>query len=233
MRIKKKYQKWNYTLSCKLTYCFTLFALTVNALWKSNKTCHAGVLLSLRAQFPVENEPISHIHGSEDQEAAEREISFFFPKQNTLAVIKHEAMEQHRGASCFSGIACNFRACLKDYSSNSLLCLKFHRNHFGGDPWQRFLCDTAEGDGAVQRAGWGALQRAQGEAFLHQAGGLYLSVSLYLLSGTGSVQRSNNKPIKYSRFISESRQPRKSVAWVSKSISFYQPHIYSPESSST
>uniref|UniRef100_A0A3P9IR45 Nucleoside diphosphate kinase B n=1 Tax=Oryzias latipes TaxID=8090 RepID=A0A3P9IR45_ORYLA len=50
----------------------------------------------LRAQFPVENEPISHIHGSENQEAAEREISFFFPKQNTLAVIKHEAMEQHR-----------------------------------------------------------------------------------------------------------------------------------------
>uniref|UniRef100_A0A8C7YWR9 Nucleoside diphosphate kinase B n=1 Tax=Oryzias sinensis TaxID=183150 RepID=A0A8C7YWR9_9TELE len=50
----------------------------------------------LGAQFPVENEPISHIHGSENQEAAEREISFFFPKQNTLAVIKHEAMEQHR-----------------------------------------------------------------------------------------------------------------------------------------
>ncbi|XP_024142862.1 thioredoxin domain-containing protein 6 isoform X1 [Oryzias melastigma] len=50
----------------------------------------------LRARFAVENEPINQIHGSENQEAAEREISFFFPKQNTLAVIKHDAMEQHR-----------------------------------------------------------------------------------------------------------------------------------------
>ncbi|RVE58085.1 hypothetical protein OJAV_G00205730 [Oryzias javanicus] len=50
----------------------------------------------LRARFAVENEPINQIHGSENQEAAEREISLFFPKQNTLAVIKHDAMEQHR-----------------------------------------------------------------------------------------------------------------------------------------
>ncbi|XP_032384951.1 thioredoxin domain-containing protein 6 isoform X2 [Etheostoma spectabile] len=50
----------------------------------------------LRAQFAVENEPINQLHGSENHEEAEREINFFFPKQQTLAVIKPDAMEEYR-----------------------------------------------------------------------------------------------------------------------------------------
>ncbi|XP_054471652.1 thioredoxin domain-containing protein 6 [Anoplopoma fimbria] len=50
----------------------------------------------LRAQFAVENEPINQLHGSESHEEAEREINFFFPKQHTLAVIKPDAMDQHK-----------------------------------------------------------------------------------------------------------------------------------------
>ncbi|XP_069554711.1 thioredoxin domain-containing protein 6 [Brachyistius frenatus] len=50
----------------------------------------------LRAQFAVENEPINQLHGSEGHEEAEREIDFFFPKQRTLAVIKPNALEEHR-----------------------------------------------------------------------------------------------------------------------------------------
>ncbi|TKS67310.1 Thioredoxin domain-containing protein 3 -like protein [Collichthys lucidus] len=50
----------------------------------------------LRAQFAVENEPINQLHGSASHEEAEREINFFFPKQQTLAVIKPDAMEEHR-----------------------------------------------------------------------------------------------------------------------------------------
>ncbi|XP_051259019.1 thioredoxin domain-containing protein 6 isoform X1 [Dicentrarchus labrax] len=50
----------------------------------------------LRAQFAVENEPINQLHGSASHEEAEQEINFFFPKQQTLAVIKPDAMEEHR-----------------------------------------------------------------------------------------------------------------------------------------
>ncbi|XP_026232256.1 thioredoxin domain-containing protein 6 isoform X2 [Anabas testudineus] len=50
----------------------------------------------LRAQFAVENEPINQLHGSASHEEAQREINFFFPQQKTLAVIKPDAMEQHR-----------------------------------------------------------------------------------------------------------------------------------------
>ncbi|XP_042075113.1 thioredoxin domain-containing protein 6 isoform X1 [Haplochromis burtoni] len=52
----------------------------------------------LRAQFAVENKPINQLHGSGSREEAEREISFFFPKQQTVAVIKPDAMEEHREA---------------------------------------------------------------------------------------------------------------------------------------
>uniref|UniRef100_A0A667Y703 Nucleoside diphosphate kinase B n=1 Tax=Myripristis murdjan TaxID=586833 RepID=A0A667Y703_9TELE len=50
----------------------------------------------LRAQFAVENEPINQLHGSASSEEAEREIDFFFPKQQTLALIKPDAMEEHK-----------------------------------------------------------------------------------------------------------------------------------------
>uniref|UniRef100_A0A3Q1GPK2 Nucleoside diphosphate kinase B n=1 Tax=Acanthochromis polyacanthus TaxID=80966 RepID=A0A3Q1GPK2_9TELE len=50
----------------------------------------------LRSQFAVENEPINQLHGSASHEEAEREINFFFPKQQTLAVIKPDATDEQR-----------------------------------------------------------------------------------------------------------------------------------------
>ncbi|XP_043988412.1 thioredoxin domain-containing protein 6 isoform X3 [Gambusia affinis] len=50
----------------------------------------------LRAKFAVENEPINQLHGSANPEEAERELNFFFPQQRTLAVIKPDALEEHR-----------------------------------------------------------------------------------------------------------------------------------------
>uniref|UniRef100_A0A1A7XVV8 Nucleoside diphosphate kinase B n=1 Tax=Iconisemion striatum TaxID=60296 RepID=A0A1A7XVV8_9TELE len=50
----------------------------------------------LRAQFAVENEPLNQLHGSASPKEAEQEISFFFPKQQTLAVIKPDAMDEHK-----------------------------------------------------------------------------------------------------------------------------------------
>ncbi|KAI1899249.1 hypothetical protein AGOR_G00059860 [Albula goreensis] len=51
---------------------------------------------SLRARFSVENDPINQLHGSRSPEEAEREIEFFFPQEQTLAVIKPDALEEHR-----------------------------------------------------------------------------------------------------------------------------------------
>ncbi|KAK3569066.1 hypothetical protein QTP86_021528, partial [Hemibagrus guttatus] len=50
----------------------------------------------LRAQFTGEIECVNQLHGSGSVEAAEREISFFFPKECTLAVIKPDTSEEVR-----------------------------------------------------------------------------------------------------------------------------------------
>ncbi|XP_053090399.1 thioredoxin domain-containing protein 6 isoform X3 [Pangasianodon hypophthalmus] len=51
---------------------------------------------SLRAQFTGESECVNQLHGSGSVEAAEREISFFFPTECTLAVIKPDTSEELR-----------------------------------------------------------------------------------------------------------------------------------------
>ncbi|XP_059823065.1 thioredoxin domain-containing protein 6 isoform X2 [Hypanus sabinus] len=51
---------------------------------------------SLRAQFAVESIPINQLHGSSTPEEAEWELKFFFQMEHTLAVIKPDAMENHK-----------------------------------------------------------------------------------------------------------------------------------------
>ncbi|XP_072117582.1 thioredoxin domain-containing protein 6-like isoform X3 [Mobula birostris] len=51
---------------------------------------------SLRARFAVESIPINQLHGSNTPEEAERELKFFFQVEHTLAVIKPDAMENHK-----------------------------------------------------------------------------------------------------------------------------------------
>lgn len=70
----------------------------------------------------MENEAINQLHGSTSHEEAEREISFFFHKQQTLAVIKPDAMEEHKGPLW------SFRATLK--RSNSILLISSYHNIF-------------------------------------------------------------------------------------------------------
>ncbi|XP_070280817.1 thioredoxin domain-containing protein 3 isoform X1 [Myotis yumanensis] len=53
-------------------------------------------MTSLCAQFAMENLPINQLYGSDSPEAAEREIQYFFPPQNTLAVIKPQATHAQR-----------------------------------------------------------------------------------------------------------------------------------------
>ncbi|KAK0149510.1 Thioredoxin domain-containing protein 3 [Merluccius polli] len=50
----------------------------------------------LRALFAAEGEPLNQLHGSASREEARREIRFFFPVQRTLALIKPDAMQDHR-----------------------------------------------------------------------------------------------------------------------------------------
>ena len=48
---------------------------------------------SLRAQYAVEDVSINQLHGSASEELAEKEILFFFPIEQTFAIIKPDAYE--------------------------------------------------------------------------------------------------------------------------------------------
>ena len=49
--------------------------------------------------FSVEDDPHNPLHGSATEEEAEKEIQYFFPKENTVAVIKPNAIDS-KGRPC-------------------------------------------------------------------------------------------------------------------------------------
>ena len=55
---------------------------------------------SLRAQYSVEDAPLNQLHGSETVEDADRELQFFFPPEQTVAVIKPSALSEKGELSC-------------------------------------------------------------------------------------------------------------------------------------
>ncbi|NWT65380.1 TXND3 protein, partial [Prunella himalayana] len=51
---------------------------------------------SLRAQFSFENIPINQLHGSSTPRDAQKELEFFFPEEQTFALIKPDAAKTHK-----------------------------------------------------------------------------------------------------------------------------------------
>lgn len=46
---------------------------------------------SLRAQYTVSKSSLNQLHGSDSPKSAEKELNFFFPMEQTVAVIKPDA----------------------------------------------------------------------------------------------------------------------------------------------
>lgn len=124
--------------------------LVCSLLYKASCVSHFS-FFSLRARFAVEDQPINQLHGSSNHKEAEQELSFFFPKQQTLAVIKPDAMEEHRGSAWLITTLYMLKCTLVI----SLLMYRPHpdREDFGGDPRQRFFHNAAEGNSAVDGGG--------------------------------------------------------------------------------
>ncbi|XP_029442936.1 thioredoxin domain-containing protein 3-like [Rhinatrema bivittatum] len=52
---------------------------------------------SLRAEFAMDDAPINQLHGSSSLHRAMEELEFFFPVQQTFAIIKPDAFKDHNG----------------------------------------------------------------------------------------------------------------------------------------
>ena len=53
--------------------------------------CNIYDVFSLRAQFSVEGAEVNMLHGSDSEESAQKEIEYFFPMEQTVAMIKPDA----------------------------------------------------------------------------------------------------------------------------------------------
>jgi hypothetical protein len=51
---------------------------------------------SLRNAFDVPNSPVNALHGSANPQEAEKELNFFFPMEQTVALIKPGLSEEKR-----------------------------------------------------------------------------------------------------------------------------------------
>lgn len=61
----------------------------------------------------MEDLPINQLYGSDSLEAARREIQYFFPPQNTLALLKPHVTQEQRGKylEIKNSVSISFRFC--------------------------------------------------------------------------------------------------------------------------
>ena len=58
--------------------------------------CVCVYICSLRAQYTVDGIEINQLHGASSEAEVHKDMEFFFPQEQTLAVIKPNAMS-HKG----------------------------------------------------------------------------------------------------------------------------------------
>ena len=55
---------------------------------------HIHISFSLRARFSMDGSDDNGLHGAQNELEAEKEIQYFFPKEQTVAVIKPNSVDQ-------------------------------------------------------------------------------------------------------------------------------------------
>ncbi|XP_016386652.1 thioredoxin domain-containing protein 6-like [Sinocyclocheilus rhinocerous] len=83
---------------------------------------------SLRAQFSCGSSSINQLHGSGSSEEAEREIGFFFPPEDTLAVIKPDTQHKEEILEEIRGRGFNISR-LKDTVLSREMAEEFYKEH--------------------------------------------------------------------------------------------------------
>ncbi|XP_070570053.1 thioredoxin domain-containing protein 3 homolog isoform X12 [Ptychodera flava] len=105
---------------------------------------------SLRAQFSVEGLPVNTLHGSDSPEQADKELNYFFPVQQTLAVIKPEAVDEHKEAIMERIKEAGFNiAVSKETQLTKELAEQLYKEHDGKEFYQSLVDHMASGPSMV------------------------------------------------------------------------------------
>ena len=75
-----------------MTLFCCLHALLIYDSKMVGNVCLFAHCCSLRAQFSVEDVPLNQLHGSDSVESASHELEYFFPMEQTVAMIKPDGI---------------------------------------------------------------------------------------------------------------------------------------------
>nr|XP_034985836.1 thioredoxin domain-containing protein 3 [Zootoca vivipara] len=105
---------------------------------------------SLRAEFAIDNAPINQLHGSTTSEQAAKELEFFFPVQNTFAVIKPTAFEEHKDEIIQEVKEAGFIISeMKETNISPELAAQFYKNQEGKPFYDQLINYMSEGPSMV------------------------------------------------------------------------------------
>ncbi|XP_076975700.1 thioredoxin domain-containing protein 3 isoform X2 [Tamandua tetradactyla] len=105
---------------------------------------------SLCARFAMETSPINPFYGSDSLEAAEREIQYFFPPQNTLAVIKPHVPNEYKEEILKSIDEAGFQVTqMKEILLSQEIAEKIYKNLKGKDFYKDVLKMISGGPSVV------------------------------------------------------------------------------------
>ncbi|XP_053554723.1 thioredoxin domain-containing protein 6 [Bombina bombina] len=95
---------------------------------------------SLRARFTTNDTTINQLHGSSTFEEAQKEISFFFPVEQTLATIKPDALEEHRDEILERIQGAGFTISqIKETSLSREMAEEFYKEHKGKPFYEQLI----------------------------------------------------------------------------------------------
>ncbi|NWJ02068.1 TXND3 protein, partial [Crypturellus undulatus] len=87
---------------------------------------------SLRAEYAVDSVPIDQLHGSSSPGDAQKELKFFFPQEHTLALIKPDAVKEHKGDIMQKVKDAGFAISkIKEASLTREMAMQFYKDHEG------------------------------------------------------------------------------------------------------
>ncbi|NXU47904.1 TXND3 protein, partial [Turnix velox] len=105
---------------------------------------------SLRAQYAVENVPISQLHGSSTPDDAQKELEFFFPQEHTLALIKPDAAKNHKDHIMQKVKDAGFTISkIKEEALTHEMAAKFYEDHRGKPFFEELVTCMTEGPSVI------------------------------------------------------------------------------------
>ncbi|NXD19450.1 TXND3 protein, partial [Spelaeornis formosus] len=105
---------------------------------------------SLRAQYVIENVPVNQLHGSSTPSDAQKELEFFFPEEQTFALIKPDAAKTHKDEIMKKVEEAGFSISkIKEEALTREMVTQFYKEHQGKPFFEELVNCMTEGPSVI------------------------------------------------------------------------------------